>query len=277
MESEVNYPLLSDRAFMGRFEITMTYRQDATIWCPYLDAGTAAALRRPPQPKTAPSPVACFVSNRHTAWDREGYIRELMRYLAVDSYGRALSNRKLPENRGRETRLPVISRYKFTLAFENSICRDYVTEKFFEPLTCGSVPVYLGAPNVDEFAPADGCYINAADFSGPRDLAAYLKHLDRDDGAYGAYLRWKLGELRQSFLDKAELLRLSPFCRLCLRLYRDHAAAALKPPRPAAVDRALADRPDRLTPGSAESPGSACPSTGDPCPGPSARDLPSRT
>ena len=171
---------------MGRFDITMTYRRDATIWCPYFDAGTAAALRRPPQPKTAPSPVACFVSNRQTAWDREGYIRELMRYVAVDSYGRTLNNRLLAEDRGRETRSTVGSGYKFTLAFENSLCRDYVTEKFFEPLTWGSVPVYLGAPNVDEFAPADRCYIDAADFSGPRDLAAYLRHLDSDDGAYDA-------------------------------------------------------------------------------------------
>jgi len=43
-----------------------------------------------------------------------------MHYLAVDSYGPSLRNRRLPvEDRGRETNLAVIARYRFTLAFEN--------------------------------------------------------------------------------------------------------------------------------------------------------------
>ena len=71
------------------------------------------------------------------------------------------------------------ARYKFTLAFENTVTPDYVTEKLYEPLIAGSVPVYRGAPNVADFAPAPRCFIDAADFAGPAELAAYLDHLDR--------------------------------------------------------------------------------------------------
>jgi hypothetical protein len=80
-----------------------------------------------------------------------------MRYLQVHSYGKCLNNRALLEDTGRQTKLDKVARYKFTLAFENSLTRDYVTEKSFDPLIAGSVPVYLGAPNIEEFAPGKHC------------------------------------------------------------------------------------------------------------------------
>ena len=39
---------------------------------------------------------------------------------------------------------------KFVLAFENSVCNDYVTEKIYDVFAAGVVPIYLGAPNIDE-------------------------------------------------------------------------------------------------------------------------------
>lgn len=41
-----------------------------------------------------------------------------------------------------------ISRYKFIISYENSVCNDYVTEKIWRTLIVGSVPVYFGAPNI---------------------------------------------------------------------------------------------------------------------------------
>ncbi|CAK9302623.1 unnamed protein product [Gordionus sp. m RMFG-2023] len=38
-----------------------------------------------------------------------------------------------------------LSRYKFYLAFENSNCAHYITEKFFRALSVGTVPVVFGA------------------------------------------------------------------------------------------------------------------------------------
>lgn len=39
-----------------------------------------------------------------------------------------------------------VAQYKFTLAFENAVCDDYITEKLWRPLIVGSVPVYYGSP-----------------------------------------------------------------------------------------------------------------------------------
>lgn len=44
--------------------------------------------------------------------------------------------------------LRLTAKYKFTLAFENAVGDDYITEKLWRPLTVGSIPVYLGSPSV---------------------------------------------------------------------------------------------------------------------------------
>jgi alpha-1,3-fucosyltransferase 10 len=219
MESAVNYPALADPRFLRQFDLTMTYEQTATVWCPYLEPGMAEPLLRAPGPKTEPSPVTYFRSSPVDRSGRGRYAFELMRRVKVDSYGAVLRNRALTEgDRGRDTRLATFARYKFTLALENSIAPDYVTEKFFEPLMAGSVPVYLGAPNADDFAPGDRCFVDASHFDGPAALAAHLNRLDRDAGAYAEYHVWRRRGLRPRFRAFLDSLRESAFCRLCRAL-----------------------------------------------------------
>lgn len=220
MESDVNYPLLAEPGFMRLFEITMTYQYRSTVWCPYFGPPTAVALLSPSVPKSETAPAVYFQSSPFNRSGRIEYVAELMQHLQVDSYGKVLQNRQLPTpDRGRDTMLATMARYKFTLVFENSIAPDYVSDKFFDPLIAGSIPVYLGAPNVNDFAPADKCYINVDDFSGPAELAVYLHGLYRDDRAYDEYLAWKRQGLRQRFLAMVEPLHGDVLCRLCAFLH----------------------------------------------------------
>jgi alpha-1,3-fucosyltransferase 10 len=139
-----------------------------------------------------------------------------MKKVRVDSYGKLLTNRAVAgPDRGGETKLGIISRYKFCLAFENSRSVDYVTEKFFHPLLAGTVPVYRGAPNVGDFAPGEKCFINADDFSGPAALAEYLNYLDGDAVAYREYFAWKSADFSSKFRAMIRTLSPDPLCRLC--------------------------------------------------------------
>jgi len=214
MESDVNYRTLSNPEFMKKFDITMTYRRDSDVWTPYTWDGLSQRLRTPALEKDGDALAAYFVSNRRDRSGRSRYAHNLMRHIDVASFGRHQQNRQLPDDNGIDTKLATIARYKFTLAFENSITPDYVTEKFFHPLCVGSVPVYMGAPNVADFAPGENCYIDARDFSGPAELAGYLRHLDSHPAEYASYLSWKERPFRDTFQEMVEVARVHPTARL---------------------------------------------------------------
>jgi alpha-1,3-fucosyltransferase 10 len=138
-----------------------------------------------------------------------------MRRIHVDSYGRFMRTRELPcPDQGPKTKLAVIGHYKFCLALENAIEDDYVTEKFFEPLLAGTVPIYRGAPNVAQFAPGERCYIDANAFRNERELADYLIELDRNAAAYASFLAWREKPLLPGFERLLDAVSVGAFERL---------------------------------------------------------------
>jgi len=215
LECEANVPRLKDPAFAAQFDLRMGYRLDSDVVVSYR-GGFLDRLRTPPEPKT--KGVALFLSGRADGSGRRAFLRELMRHVPVDSYGRVLNNRRLREDRGHATKLEVVTSYRFTLGFENAIATDYVTEKLYGPLAVGSVPVYLGAPNVLEHAPGDHSFVDVREFPTPRALAARLMELERDENAYAALLAWKTRPYRPRFVEIIERERLSPWVRLCHRV-----------------------------------------------------------
>lgn len=82
--------------------------------------------------------------------------------------------------------------YKFYISFENSLCKDYTTEKLFKAYYPDThiIPVARGAVPYGQFLP-NNTMINAADFKTPKDLALFLKNLASDLDRYAAYLAEK--------------------------------------------------------------------------------------
>jgi hypothetical protein len=92
------------------------------------------------------------------------------------------------------------------LAFENSIRKDYITEKLFDNLTSGVIPVVWGWPQAGDYLPGGpGSFINALNFRSAASLAEYLVELDNDDEKYLSYFDWRydLDKINQKFLDLA--------------------------------------------------------------------------
>lgn len=79
-----------------------------------------------------------------------------------------------------DSKSEVLSKYNFALCFENMIIKGWVTEKIFDCFFSGTVPIYLGSPDIAERIPAD-CYIDMRDFSHYNELHSHLKSLTVDD------------------------------------------------------------------------------------------------
>ncbi len=212
-ECELHYNWQRKSDVISLFDIKASYKFTSDIPIPYVLPHYKDSLRLGPSAKT--NLINAFISSDFDLTGRKAYLRELMKWVHVDSYGKVYNNANLTDDHGPATKLDVISKYKFTIAFENACVEDYVTEKLYEPLIAGSVPIYLGAPNVEDFLPGDECYININSYSSPRALADHLLTLDQDDDKFKKFLRWKDLPYKKKFNDKLSLVEADPIKKLC--------------------------------------------------------------
>ena len=137
--------------------------------------------------------VAWFVSECGTISGRDYYVRTLMKFISIDVYG-ACSFKFFQYNKcgkGKDCKNRILNNdYKFYLSFENTLYKDYVTEKYFQMLDLNIVPIVRGDGNYSAIGPPHS-FINTKDFSSIRDLADYLKYLDQNDEEYIKYLKYK--------------------------------------------------------------------------------------
>ena len=104
-----------------------------------------------------------------------------------DLYGFGWQAMNLPCYRGStDDKLATLAGYRFAICYENARnFPGYITEKLFDCMLAGTVPVYWGAPNVSQWVPAD-CFIDRTLFASEEALYAHLKSMDA--AAHGAYL-----------------------------------------------------------------------------------------
>jgi len=193
---------------------TATYRQDSTIVTPYekwvyYDQNVKAIEQNFNYAENKTKKVAWFVSNCGARNGRLQYARELSKYISVDIYG-SCGNLSCPRTERCFKLLD--TEYKFYLAFENSNCKDYITEKFFvNGLGHNVLPIVMGASEEEynRVAPYNS-FIHVNQFKGPEQLADYLHELDKDDDKYNEYFKWK---------GTGEFINTRFFCRVCALLH----------------------------------------------------------
>jgi hypothetical protein len=78
------------------------------------------------------------------------------------------------------TKADVLGHYTFALCFENCILKGWITEKIFDCLFAGTIPVYWGAPEIADVVPAN-CFVDMRNFGNYGELRRFLQSLSTSD------------------------------------------------------------------------------------------------
>uniref|UniRef100_A0A5S6QNM8 Fucosyltransferase n=1 Tax=Trichuris muris TaxID=70415 RepID=A0A5S6QNM8_TRIMR len=216
------------------YTLTMSFRRDSDIYSPF----GYLKLRNPPLKTSQSTWLSIAVSKRKmivwaasfcgTASQRELFVAELQKYVKVDVYGDCgpLKCPKTTLINMQYTKCEKMFKknYKFYIAFENSACKDFVTEKIFNRVESHMVPIVPKRSFYEPLLP-EGSFIAADDFESPKELADYIYYLNSNLTAYVEYYKWK---------DYYESI---PFpggfhmgmCQLCGRLRADADIGAIYP------------------------------------------------
>ncbi|UJR29854.1 hypothetical protein I4U23_017397 [Adineta vaga] len=163
------------------------------------------------------SPILWMNSNCRTLSKRTEYVTKMMKFIDIDNFGTCGKDiRPLPQhiaeiqgsvnqslkNIGSYNwvagKLELTNNYLFTIAIENSVSYDYITEKLWQPLLVGSIPIYLGAPNVDDWLPCrTDCIIDLRKFATPKDAALFIKKVATNRTLYESYHQWRNEPIRE--------------------------------------------------------------------------------
>tara|TARA_X000000950_G_C13805880_1_gene615551 strand:+ start:18 stop:851 length:834 start_codon:yes stop_codon:yes gene_type:complete len=124
----------------------------------------------------------CFIYTSNVK-HRNEFFKELSKYKIVDSGGGCLNNIG-----GRvKDKIEFQKKYKFCIAYENSLTPGYTTEKILDSYKSNCIPIYYGSETIkDDFNPET--FINAHDFKNNNDLIDYIKKVDTDESLYNSYM-----------------------------------------------------------------------------------------
>ncbi|CAI5443011.1 unnamed protein product [Caenorhabditis angaria] len=221
---------------------TMTYRTDADIWAPYghiekksdsstekrlteiflrkkiyniffsLEMDLEAIWSSKTLKKTTFLVSNCFARNR-----RMEIVKNMKNNgMEIDIWGSCGSPPPKcngVNKQGDNCVVELIRPYLFYISIENSNCKDYVTEKFWQSLGERMVvPIVLTRKYYRDLGVPDSAYISVDDFSNISELVAHIKELSENKELYLKYHEWRktwrivIGE------------GFSGFCRLCDKL-----------------------------------------------------------
>ena len=222
MEPSGAYP--EQFEYVSSFDIEMSFRLTSDV--PMVYFGFWRDILQPiiEYPWEQREPAVLFMASHCSSVSgREKLVGMLQEHVRVDSISKCLNNQEWPSDIPRSDKLSVLRRYMVYLAAENSAEQDYVSEKVYDGLIAGAVPIYLGAPNVDEFVPKGSVITIPANFTNEdvARVAGTIRKIFTNKQDYMKRVAFKQHPLEDELVKRFNFTHIAPKCRLCRRIFAD--------------------------------------------------------
>jgi len=185
VESDIRFPEYNSSSWKAHWNVGISYGAWSDVQMSYM-AYSPTQLRRTGAPFASKRDSLLFVYGQCYEHRQEAFRALVKAGFAVDAPGPCLYNIGVEEiskdcanlGRGGATVWSqsecLLHHYKFYLAWENSVSTSYVTEKLWQGLASGAVPIYRGAPDIRSLLPHPDAALLWEDFESVDALAAYV-------------------------------------------------------------------------------------------------------
>lgn len=204
------------------FNLTMTFQSDSDISIPYggywQHPPTSIERRRTMKLDYLSGKdkmVAWLASNCRTSSRREDFVKELQKYMHIDVFGKC-GNLTTNIKSANGFRDKIAREYKFYIAFENSDCDDYISEKFWNSLHIGLIPIVRGQRARYKNVAPPNSYIHVDSFLSPEALVKHLKEITSNSSMFHSYHEWRrLYDANYKFFT----INTNWMCELCQKVH----------------------------------------------------------
>ena len=119
-----------------------------------------------------------FMSNK-AEYHRVNMFNTLNKRKRVDSYGSVFNNMGGKLGGTEKDKLEIISKYRFSIAFENSSYPGYNTEKLLHAKVVGNIPLYWGDPNIyNDMNPE--AFLNFSNYKSFEEMVEHVMELENN-------------------------------------------------------------------------------------------------
>lgn len=185
-------------AWQGVFNWTMSYTRDSDVYTPYgayrklteneikTETRNGSVLNNNHFSSKTENGGIAMISHCSDEAERYKIIKYLSQYIDTKIVGRC--GEKCPGDFQSCDKL--LSKYQFYLAFENSDCKDYVTEKYWRSLKHNQIPIVAWRTPIRGIV-IPGSFINVYDFENFEDAGSYIQKVAGNETLYNSYFQWK--------------------------------------------------------------------------------------
>jgi hypothetical protein len=123
----------------------------------------------------------------------------------------------------------VLAHYQFALVAEREVDKGYITQPVWQALKAGTVPIYVGAPDISKYLPHPHAAILVSELTAPGHLVGYLEQVSSNASLYERHVAWRRNPFTAGFTHTVHTSVSTLVCAVCDQAHtRNHYTGCME-------------------------------------------------